>query len=149
MAIGVPFFCIIGMEHYLSASSSWRSRQTLCDYLGFLQSFLVEYRMKEFVQFLRLASEDGSLLINHAFVEQVHGNLDHSSTCALAVTCLQEPQLSFLYGEFHVLHIVIVLLQLVLECIQFLVEFGHSLFHGGIFGDALFLGDACTLCPAL
>ena len=82
-------------------------------------------------------------------MQQIHSNLHHCSTCALTITCLQEPQLALLYGELHILHIAIVLLQFVLQSIQFLVELGHCLLHRRILGCTLLLRDACTLCPAL
>ena len=54
-----------------------------------------------------------------------------------------------MHGELHVLHVVVVVLQLVLDAVEFLVDFGHGLFHGRILCSTLFLADAGTLGPAL
>ena len=82
-------------------------------------------------------------------MEQVDGDLHHGSTGALTVTGLQEPELAFLYGELHILHIAVVLLELVLDAVELLVDLGHSLFHGGVLGNALSLADASALSPTL
>ena len=129
MAVLVPVFSIVCMENNLTASSSRRSRQTACDSFRILQSILVEYRVEQFVEFLRLAAEQSSLLIDKSLANQVHGNLHHRRTGTLSVTCLQEPQFAFLYGKLHILHIVIVVFELVLQEIKLFVDFRHSLFH--------------------
>ena len=54
-----------------------------------------------------------------------------------------------MYGELHILHVLVVLLQLVLNVVQFSIESWHSLFHRRILGSTLFLRDACTLSPTL
>ena len=145
----MPYLCIVSMEHDLSASGTWRCRQTLCDDLCLGESELVEYRVEKFIKFLRFATHDGSLLVDHSLMQQVHGNLYHSRTSTLAVAGLKEPQFAFLHSELHVLHVVIVVLKFVLQSVKLLVEFRHSLFHRRIFCHALFLGDASTLSPAL
>ncbi len=117
------------MEYYLTACGTGAGWQTLCDNFGFLQSVLVEYGVKQFVEFLGLAAHNGFLLGDDAFAHEIHGNLDHGSAGALAVTGLQEPQLAFLNGKFHILHITIVGLQFGLYGKKFLIEFGHHLFH--------------------
>ena len=105
--------------------------------------------MQKLIELLRLTAEDSSLLIDHTLVEEVHSNLHHSGTCTLTVTCLEEPELAFLYGELHVLHIVIVMLQLILESVELLVKLRHSLFHRRILGSTLLFRDTGTLSPAL
>ena len=85
--------------------------------------------MQQLVELLRLATHDGGLLIDHTLVEQVDSDLHHGSTCTLTVTCLEEPELALLNGELHILHIVIVVLQFVLDTIQLIVDLRHSLLH--------------------
>ena len=125
----MPSLSIVSMEYNLTAGCTWRSRQTLCDNLGVHESLLVEYRMEQLVEFLRLAAHDGSLLVNHTLVQEVDGNLHHSGTSTLTVTCLEEPELAFLYGELHILHVVIVVFELVLYFIELCVDLWHSLLH--------------------
>ena len=145
----MPLLSIVCMEYNLTASSTWRSRETLSDDLSLRESQLIEYRMQKFIEFLWLTAQDSSLLINHTLVEEVHGNLHHGGTCTLTVTGLEEPEFAFLYGELHILHIVIVVLQLILESVEFLIELRHSLFHRRILGSTLLFRDTCTLSPAL
>ncbi len=129
LSVLVPSLGIVGMEYNLSAGSTRRCRQTLSDNLCLRESHLVEYRVEQFVELVGLATHDGSLLVNLSFVQQVDGNLHHSGTGTLAVTGLEEPELAFLYGELHVLHIAIVLLELLLDGIELSIDFRHSLFH--------------------
>ena len=149
LAILVPLLSIVSVEYDLTASSTWRSRETLSDDLSSRERQLIEYRMQKFIELLRLTAEDSCFLVDHTFVKEVHSNLHHSGTCTLTVTCLEEPELAFLYGELHVLHIVIVVLQLILESVELLVKLRHSLFHRRILSYALLLRDASTLSPAL
>ena len=129
MAILVPFLGIVGVEHNLSAGSTWRCRQTLSDDLCVQQGLLVEYRVEQLVELLRLATHDGGLLVDESLVEQVDGNLHHGRTRTLTVTSLEEPELAFLNGELHVLHVVIVVLQLLLDAVQLSIDLRHGLFH--------------------
>ena len=149
VTVGVPFLSVVSVEHDLTAGCTGRSGQTLSDDLGLLQSVLVEYGVQQLVELLGLAAHDGSLLVNHAFTHEIHSNLHHSRTGTLAVTCLQEPQLAFLHGELHILHVAIVLLQLVLQGVQLLVELGHGFLHRGILGHTVCFADAGTLGPTL
>ena len=144
-----PSLCVVGMEHDLSAAGTRRSGQTLSDDLSLREGHLVEYRVEELVELLGFAAHDGGLLVDHAFVEQVDGDFHHSGAGALAVTCLEEPQFALLHGELHILHIMVVVLQFVLDAVELGIDFGHSLFHGRILGHTLLLGDAGTFCPAL
>ena len=137
------------MEYNLTAGSTRRCRETLSDNLSLRESQLIEYWVQKLIELLRLTAEDSSLLINHTLVEEVHGNLHHSGTCTLTVTCLEEPELAFLYSELHVLHIVIVVLQFILESVELLVKLRHSLFHRRILGSTLLFRDTGTLSPAL
>ena len=135
----MPLLSVVSMEYDLTASSTRRCRKTLCDNLCLRESELIEYGVQKFVELLRLTTKNSSLLVNHTLVEKVHGNLNHSSTSTLAVTCLEEPKLALLNGKLHVLHIAIVLLELVLKCVKFLIKLRHSLFHRRIVGSTLFL----------
>ena len=104
--------------------------------------------MKQFVQLVGFATQQRRLFVNHTLVEQVHGYLHHGGSGTLAVTCLEEPELAFLHGELHVLHILIVVFQLRLQSIQLLVDFGHRLFHGRILGGTLLFAYAGKFRPA-
>ena len=55
--------------------------------------------------------------------------------------------MAFLYGELHILHIMIVLLQLVLDIIELSKNLWHILLHRRIFCGASFLVNALEFCP--
>ena len=148
LAGSVPFGSIIGKEHNLAAGRARRSRQTAGKNLRLLQGRLVEYGVKQFVQLVGFATQQRRLFVNHTLVEQIHGYLHHGGSGTLAVTCLEEPELAFLHGELHVLHILIVVFQLRLQSIQLLVDFGHRLFHGRILGGTLLFAYAGKFRPA-
>ena len=145
----MPSLGIVGVEHNLTAGSTWAGGQPLSDDLGLSQGLLVEDGVQQLIELLGLATHDGGLLVDHALVQQVDGNLHHSSTCALTVTSLQEPELALLDGELHILHIVIVVFQLVLNTVQLGIDLRHGLLHRRILGYALLLRDAGALSPAL
>jgi hypothetical protein len=94
--------------------------------------------VEEFVEFEWVYAFDGGFLVNHSLAQHVHSNFHHGSTGAFSVAGLQEPQFTFLYGKFHVLHVLIMILQFGLECIQFFVNFRHRFFHRWIVGYAVF-----------
>ena len=129
VALLVPFRGIVSEEDDLTAGSTRRSRQTTRQHLGTCQSLLVEDRVEQFVQLARLATLQRRLLVDLALVEQVHGDLHHGRTRALTVARLQEPEFSLLYGKLHVLHVVVVLLQLVLQRVELLEDLRHVLLH--------------------
>ena len=82
-------------------------------------------------------------------MEEIHGDLHHGRTRTLTVARLEEPEFAFLYRELHVLHVAVVLLELVLQGVEFLVDFGHGFFHGGELGNAFFFADTGTFSPTL
>ena len=145
----MPFSSVVSKEHNLTGCSTRRSRKTASQHFGFLQSILIEYRVKQFIEFIRFHAHQSSLFVNHALTEQVHSNLHHGSTCTFTVTCLKEPELTFLYGELHVLHIFIMIFQFCLECIQFLVDFRHCLFHGREFSCTNIFSHTSQYSPTL
>ena len=145
----MPFFGIVGVEDNLTAGGTGRGGQTARDLVSTGQSALVEDGVQEFVELVGLAALDGGFLVDEAFVKEVHGDLHHCGTRALTVTRLEEPEFAFLYRELHVLHVAIVLLELVLQGVEFLVDFGHGFFHGGELGSAFFFADTGTFCPTL
>ncbi len=149
MAVGMPLLCIICKENDLAACSTRRSGQTLRDNFGLFQCILIEHGMKQFIKLLRFAAKKGGLFVNQPFTHKIHGNFYHSRSRALSVAGLQEPELPFLNGELHVLHIMVMLFQFVLYVVQLLVDFGHGFFHRRILACAFLFGDACTFCPTL
>ena len=81
--------------------------------------------MEKFVEFLGLHALEGSLLVDFAFAEEVHGDFHHSSAGALAVTGLEHPEFAVLDGEFHILHVAVVVFELGCDGEEFLCAYGH------------------------
>ena len=147
MTVLVPLLSVICVENNLTAGSTRRCRQTLGNNFGFLQRILVKYRVQQLVQLLRLATQDSLFLTNHTFANKIHCDLHHGSTGTFAVTGLQEPELALLYGELHILHVAVVILQFLLNSVQFCVELRHSLFHRRILACTLLLAYTLQLSP--
>ena len=83
-----PCFGIVGKEYNLAGSCAGRSGQAFCNSLSRLQCGLVEYGVEQLVELLWFHAAKHGLFVNNACAEQVHGNLHHCGTCALAVTSL-------------------------------------------------------------
>ena len=143
----MPLLCIVGEEDNLTTSGTWRSWQTTCQHLSLHLCGLVEYWVKKFIELVWLTAQESCLLINLALTKQVHGNLHHRCTRTLSVTSLEEPEVTLLNGELHILHIVVVLLQLILDVVQLSINLRHSLFHRRIFRSTSCLVDMLLLCP--
>ncbi len=86
-----PFFSLIGREYNLTGGCARGCGKTFCHYFCPFESVLVEYGVQEFIELLRLHSEQGSLLIDHAVAEEVHGDVYHGFAGAFAVTSLEHP----------------------------------------------------------
>ena len=94
-----------------------------------------------------LTAQEGGLLINDAVAKEVHSDLDHRSTGALPITSLQEPQLAVLYGELHVLHVLVVGFEALLKHIELGIDLGHGFFHRWVEAGTHLFADALLVCP--
>ena len=129
LSVSMPFGRIIGEEHDLPCCRSRRCRQAFHPNFRLFLGHLVEYRVKQFIQFIRFDTFQCCLLVNHTLMQQVDCDFNHCSTGTFSVTGLQEPQFSFLHGEFHILHIMIMVFQLCLQFVQLPIDFRHGFFH--------------------
>ena len=142
-----PLLSIIGKEHNLTGCGTGACRQTLGHDLGGLNGGLVKHGVQQLIKLARLHALDDGLLVDSALAQQIHGDLHHSGARALTVTGLEQPQLAILDSELHVLHVVVVLLELLLDVNELLGALGHRLLKRGILGSTLFLADALQLGP--
>ena len=147
LAFFSPSFSIIGEEYNLSGGGTRRSGETFCHYFGRLQSYFVEYRVQELVQFLRLHAFQNCLVVNLACTIHVHSYLNHGCTCTFSVTGLEEPELTVLYGKFEVLHILEVIFQFLLGLDKVFCTFGHRFFERRIFRCANLFADTLEGSP--
>ena len=106
--------------------------------------------MEQGVQRAGLDHGHSLLFVDHALVHQVAGDFQGGSGGALAVSGLKHIQLAMLHGEFHVLHIPVVLLQGFADLLElgeglgeFFLHFadGHGGTHAGHHVLALSIGQ--------
>ncbi len=101
----------------------------------------IEKRLQQLVQVIRrdTVDRDGFLPVDQLLLDHIHREADGGEAGTLAVAGLEHPQLAALDGEFDVLHIAVVLLQLEAHLVELLVDRGHL---GGEFLDLLGGADA-------
>ena len=85
--------------------------------------------MQQLVQRFRLDAGDGDLLVDQPLAHHVHRRLQRGFRRALAGAGLQHEELAFLHGEFHVLHVAVMLFQPLADGLQFGIGLGHGFFH--------------------
>ncbi len=67
--------------------------------------------------------------VDHALLDQRHGDLQRGLRGSLAGARLQHPQFTALNGEFDVLHVAVVVFECLAHLVQFSQHLGHNLFH--------------------
>ena len=87
--------------------------------------------MKKLVKRLRFDTAHCLFRGDHAFIHQIAGNLQGCRRRSLSVSGLQEVKFSFLDGEFHILHIPVMLLQFCGNFNKLLIAVGKILFQTG------------------
>ena len=100
---------VIGAEDDLADGGAGRCGQADGDDVAL--DGLVEGRVEQLVQFLRLDAHDGLFFADEAFADEVGGDLHHRAAGALAAARLQEPEAALLNRELDVLHVAVVLLE--------------------------------------
>ena len=81
-------------HHRRRTRSAWlplrRCRPSLSPNFRLFLGHLVEYRVKQFIQFIRFDTFQCCLLVNHTLMQQVDCDFNHCSTGTFSVTGLQE-----------------------------------------------------------
>ena len=144
-----PFLGLVGKEDHLPGGRAGTRRQAARNHGGRLLRRRVEDRVQQVVQAVRAHAKQRGFFIDHALVEHLHRDAHHGRAGALAIAGLQHPELAFLDGEFHVLHVAEMVLQQGLGLQQLLVDRGHQFFERGEPGTTLLLADQRQLRPAL
>ncbi len=85
--------------------------------------------MEEFVEFGGFYAENGGFFVDHALFEHLHGHANLCAAGTFAAAGLKHPQLTVLYGELYVLHVLEIVFQVVLYVEQLLVNRRHNLFQ--------------------
>ena len=141
-----PRFRIFCGENDLAASGSRRSAETLSNRGCLFDGSRVELRVKERVKITRVDHENGFLLGSHTLVNEVARDLKSRLSGSLTVSGLEHEEFAVLNGEFHVLHISVMLFENVAYFDEFLVCLRELLFH---FGNVHRGADACNNVFAL
>ena len=101
-------------EDNLSRSRAGGSRNTLAYnvvFVSFFQSFGVKLRVQKHIKRLSVNLHKRFLLGNHPLVDKVASDFDSRRRGTLAVTRLQHIKLFVFYGEFHILHIAVMVFE--------------------------------------
>lgn len=93
------------------------------------QIVLVKHWVKQFIEFLWLHTAEHCLLVDFACAEKVHRDFNHSGTCTLSVTSLEQPQLVVLDCKLEVLHVFEVVFKFLLSLDKLFCTFRHRLFQ--------------------
>ena len=128
-ALCVPGFCIVSSEYDLTAGSTRGSTQTLAHRSSSLQSLGIELRVQQGVQVSRVDHQNSFFFCLVAFIYQVASDLQSSLCGSLTVPALQHEELLVFNGEFHILHVVIVVFQCITNLDEFSVCIREFLFH--------------------
>ena len=142
-----PCLGIVGEEHDLAGGSARRCGKAFGNYCGAFEGSLVKNRVEKFVEFCRFHAQEGGLFVDSACAEEVHGYFHHSGTGAFAVTGLEHPELAVLNGEFHVLHIFVVVFELVGNSDKLGGAHRHRFLKRGIFRGTFIFRDALQGSP--
>ncbi len=131
-------------EDDLTCRRTGGSRNTLSDnvlLIRLFERFGIELRVKKHVERLRVDLHKRFLLGDHAFVDEVACDLNRRGSRAFTVTRLQHIEFLVLDGEFHILHVAVVVFKRFADFEELLVHFGEDFRH---FGDGHRRADACN-----
>jgi len=131
LAALLPRLGVLGGEDDLAAGRAGRGGQRLADNGGLLEDLGIELGMEQRVERAGLDHGDGFLLVDHALVHEVAGDLESGGGGALAVTGLEHIELSVLDGELHILHIAVMILKDLADVLELLESLGELLGHLG------------------
>ncbi len=109
-------------EGQLTNGCTRRGRQASCDRLNLGPSGWVEAWKEKLRQVTGRDAHDSGLFVDQPFVNHFTRETNCGHTCSLPVPGLQHVQLALLDRELDVLHVLVVLLELVLDFHQFLID---------------------------
>ncbi len=102
--------------------------------------------MQQLVERCRIDAQDSLFFRDQAFARHVHRDFDRCFRGALAIACLEHPELAFLDSKFQVLHVAVMPFELFVSLHKLIEHRGHHLFHGKSSFTAFF---PCELCQVL
>ena len=90
----------------------------------------VDDGVQQLVELRRSHARDRLVRCAQLLLDHVHGHADRGRPVALADPALQHPELALLDRELQVQHVVVVLFQALLDCVQLAVDPGELLLQG-------------------
>ena len=89
----------------------------------------IQNRVKQLFKLTRADAQNGSLVVDEAFLDHIHRHVQGSQTRAFADTALEHPEFAFLNCELDILHILEVALEPLTDVVKFLVDIRHCYFQ--------------------
>ncbi len=114
-------------EVNLTLGGSRRSGQTRGDGGDLREGLCVEGGVHELGEGIRIYAKQGGFLINKAFFHHAHGHMERGLGGALACSGLEHIKLALFDGEFHILHILIMLFKGFAYLYKLIIYGGHIL----------------------
>ena len=126
------FGSLFGGKYHRTGSRPGRCGDTFADYVVLIRVFKVfriESGVKEHVERLGVDLHKRILFGNHAFVDKVAGDLDSRRRGTLTVSGLQHIEFTVLDGEFHILHIAVVIFENGANFLELFIYVGENFRH--------------------
>ena len=107
----MPNFCIFSRKYDFTASSTWRSTETLTNWCSSLKSLCIKLWVEKCVEVTRINHCNSFFFCSHTLINEVTSNLKSSLSCSLTISCLEHIKLTIFDSKFHILHISVVILK--------------------------------------
>ena len=124
-------YSVFSGEYDRTSSGAGRCGNTGGNGFCFLKSGRIERRVKQHVEGLGVDLHEGFFFGDHAFVDEVAGDLNSGSGGTLTVTGLEHVELLIFDRELHILHVAVVCLEGVAHAEELLVHFRKDFLHLG------------------
>ncbi len=124
-----PSHSVFCGEDNLSASGSGGCTQASAERFCGFESLCIELRVKQSVKVAGIDHQNGFFLGSLAFVYEVAGDAESCLSGTLAVTCLEHIKFAVLNGEFHILHISVMVFENLADVLELCECFGEFLCH--------------------
>ncbi len=129
---------LVRVEDDLARGGAGRGRQARCQHAAL--GLGVDHRVQELVERTGLDAADGLLLRDQAFLREFDRDPQRRLGGALAGAGLQHPELALLDGEFHVLHVAVMLFEDAVDPAELGIGLRHRLLHGRLVGAGFLAG---------
>ena len=130
LVIVVHFNDFVSIEVDLTDRSTRRGIDTGSQDFRLLQGSRVELRVEQGIDLFGGDALDSFFLGDQAFVDHLDSDLHSGVGSAFAVAGLEHPQFTVFDGEFHILHIAVVVFKFLGDIHELVVDVFHDVLHG-------------------